>query len=152
MTDTGVVLLVRPPVLYAVSILLGLLLDLWWPAAVFPRAIRPLGGLLVSLAILLFALAVRELKRAATPIRSRRAVAALVTTGPYRLSRNPIYLAFTTFQLGLGLWVNNAWIVGLLLPTVVVMAYGVIAREERYLAQRFADRYLQYRGSVRRWL
>ena len=51
-----------------------------------------------------------------------------------------------------GLWANSAWLVGLLIPTLVLMSYGVIAREERYMAQKFGDEYLRYRASVRRWI
>ena len=64
---------------------------------------------------------------------------AIVTTGPYHFSRNPIYLAFTLLQLGIGFWVNSAWVVGMLVPTLLVMSYGVIAREERYPERKFGE-------------
>ena len=104
------------------------------------------------LAVALFVLSVREFRRAGTPIRTRKPVTAIITTGPYRLSRNPIYLSFTLLQLGLGLWGNSAWVVGTLIPTLVLLSYGVIAREERYMAQKFGDAYLRNRGAVRRWI
>ena len=102
------------------------------------------------LAVALFVLSVREFRRAQTPIRTRKPVTKVITTGPYRFTRNPIYLSFTLLQLGLGLWANSAWVVGLLIPTLALMS-GVIAREERYMAQKFGDEYLQYRATVRRW-
>ncbi len=76
---------------------------------------------------------------------------SIITNGPYRFSRNPIYLSFTLLQLGLGMWANSAWLVGMLIPTLVLMSYGVIAREERYMARKFRDEYLQYKRAVRRW-
>src|SRR6058998_1573144 len=150
--DRGVILLARPPIVYLISILVGFGLNAVWSVELVPHALEPLGGLLILLAVALFVLSVREFRRARTPIRSRKAVTAVITTGPYRFSRNPIYLSFTLLQLGLGLWANSVWLVGLLIPTLVLMSYGVIAREERYMAQKFGDEYLRYRASVRRWI
>src|SRR5438552_14890935 len=150
--NRGVVLLARPPIAYLVSILAGFGLNAVWPARMIPSAIEPIGGWLVLLAVALFALAVREFRRARTPIRTRKPVTAVVRTGPYRLSRNPIYLSFTLLQLGLGTWANSVWVVGMLVPTLVLMSYGVIAREERYMAQKFGEEYLRYTAAVRRWI
>ncbi len=50
------------------------------------------------------------------------------------------------------MWTNSAWVAGTLIPTLVLISYGVIAREERYMAQKFGDEYLRYRASVRRWI
>ena len=150
--DRGVVLLARPPIAYLVSILAGFGLNAVWPARMIPSAIEPIGGWLILLAVALFVLSVREFRRARTPIRSRKAVTAVITTGPYRLSRNPIYVSFTLLQLGLGMWANSAWLVGMLIPTLVLMSYGVIAREERYMAQKFGEEYLRYTAAVRRWI
>ena len=77
---------------------------------------------------------------------------AVIATGPYRFSRNPIYLSFTLLQLGLGMWANSAWVVGMLIPTLVLMSYGVIAREEQYMAEKFGEEYLRYTAAVRRWM
>src|SRR5947209_5995855 len=82
----------RPPVVYLVSILVGLGLDRVAPRTLVPRAVQPLGPLLVLLAVVLFVLSVREFRRAQTPIRTRKPVTAILDTGPYRFSRNPIYL------------------------------------------------------------
>src|SRR5213592_4278217 len=150
-SDQGVVVLARPPIVYLVSILAGFGLNAVWPARMIPSAIEPLGGSLILLAVALFALSVREFRRARTPIRTRKPVTSIITNGPYRFSRNPIYLSFTLLQFGLGMWANSAWVVGLLVPTLVLMSYGVIAREERYMARKFRDEYLQYKRAVRRW-
>ena len=103
-------MLARAPIVYLASILAGFGLNTVWPVEVFPRAIKSLGGLLTVLAVALFVLSVREFRRARTPIRTRKPVTAVIRTGPYRFSRNPIYLSFTLLQLGLGTWANSAWV------------------------------------------
>ncbi len=150
--DGGVVVVARPPLVYLVSILLGLVMNLVWPWEPFPRGVSPVGMVLTLLAVTLFVRAVREFRAAQTPIRTRKPVTAVLTSGPYRLSRNPIYLSFTLLQLGIGLWANNAWVMAMLVPTLVLMSYGVIAREERYMEQKFGDEYRRYQAAVRRWI
>lgn len=76
----------------------------------------------------------------------------IVRTGPYRFSRNPIYLAFILFVLGLFVWLNNAWLLVTLAPAVGVIAMIVIPREERFLESNFKEEYLRYTATVRRWL
>jgi len=77
---------------------------------------------------------------------------AIVRTGPYRFSRNPIYLAFFALHLGLAISVNSLWLVATLVATVAILALVVVPREERYLTERFDREYLDYKASVRRWL
>ncbi len=76
---------------------------------------------------------------------------ALVTDGPFRFTRNPIYLAFTLITVGLAALRNTRWILVLLGPALAVLHKGVIEREERYLEQRFGEDYRRYRRRVRRW-
>jgi protein-S-isoprenylcysteine O-methyltransferase Ste14 len=75
-----------------------------------------------------------------------------VRSGPFRFSRNPIYLAFTLLQLGLAAWVNSLGLLLTLLPALALMMRVVIPREERYLEARFPTEYLAYKRAVRRWL
>jgi protein-S-isoprenylcysteine O-methyltransferase Ste14 len=75
-----------------------------------------------------------------------------VTTGPYAISRNPIYLAWAIFQLGLGIWLQNLWIVVLLIPAIFVVNMLGIIPEEQVLLERFGQSYQEYRDRVRRWL
>jgi protein-S-isoprenylcysteine O-methyltransferase Ste14 len=76
----------------------------------------------------------------------------LITTGPYRYSRNPIYLAYSLMHFGIALWAAKAWLLITLLLAVALIQFGVVVREEEYLGRRFGESYLQYKGSVRRWL
>jgi protein-S-isoprenylcysteine O-methyltransferase Ste14 len=145
--------IVRPPLVYLVSIALGLVLHFVWPIPLLPRGVRPLfGGLLVLLAIGLFVFAVRTFRTAGTPVPGNRPTTTIVRTGPYRFSRNPIYLAFSLLQLGIALWVNSLWLAVTLVAAVALMSLVVIPKEERYLERRFPSEYPLYRASVRRWL
>jgi protein-S-isoprenylcysteine O-methyltransferase Ste14 len=142
----------RPPLVYLGSIAVGVLLHLAWPVSFLPRDIRPLGAIVVLLAIGLFLFAVRTLQAAGTPVPGNQPTTTIVLTGPYRFSRNPIYLAFSLLQLGIALWLNSLWLILTLLGPVALMSLVVIPREERYLEARFPSEYPPYKASVRRWL
>ena len=145
--------LVRPPFVYLVAIGLGVGAHAIWPVALVPRGIaNTLGPIVVVAALVLFVAAVRTFRAVGTPIPGNRPTTAIVRAGPYRVSRNPIYLAFTLFQLGLALWVDSVALLVALVPAVALMAFFVIPREERYLEARFPDEYAAYKASVRRWL
>ncbi len=111
-----------------------------------------MGAIVTVLAIALFVSAVRTLRAAGTAIPGNRPTTTIVRTGPYRFSRNPIYLAFSLVQLGLSLWVNSLALLITLIPAVALMWLVVIPREERYLEARFPSEYSPYKASVRRWL
>ena len=145
--------LVRPPSVYLGSIGLGLLVHLFWPVEFLSASVSvPIGVMVVLVAGTLFISAVRTFRRAGTPIPSNRPTTAIVRTGPYGFSRNPIYLAFTLFQVGLAAWVNSLGVLLTLLPALAFMGLVVIPREERYLEARFPSEYLPYKREVRRWL
>ena len=145
--------LVRPPRIFLAAIVLGVVVHLVWPVHLVTRVIGiPAGALLVIAAVGLFVRATRAFKASGTPVPGNKPATAIVTAGPYRFSRNPIYLSFVLFQLGIALLVNSLWIAITLIPAFGVMALVVIPREERYLIQRFAIEYAAYRASVRRWL
>lgn len=144
---------VRPPLVYLGSIGLGLLAHLVWPVALLPASISmPIGVILVLAAGALFMSALRTFRKANTPVPGNRPTTAIVRTGPYRFSRNPVYLAFTLFQIGLAAWVDSLGLLLTLLPALALMALVVIPREERYLEARFPAEYLAYKRAVRRWL
>jgi len=103
-------------------------------------------------AIALFAYSVTTFRAAGTPVPARKPTTMIVRTGPYRFSRNPIYLAFSLLQLGISIWVNSVWLLATLAGAVALIHYVVIRREEQYLERRFSAQYLDYKASVRRWL
>jgi len=145
--------LARPYLVYLSSIALGLVLHQVWPARLVPRLVStPVGASIMLLAAFLFLTAVRTLRAAGTPIPGNRPTTTIVRTGPYRFSRNPIYLAFSLLQLGLSIWVSSLALLITLIPAVALIAIVVIPREERYLETRFPSEYLPYKASVRRWI
>lgn len=144
--------LIRPPLVYLGSIVLGLLLHWVWPMQWLPIPINlPMGISLVLAAIVLFIASVRTFRRAGTPVPGNQPTTTIVRSGPYGFSRNPIYVAFTLFQLGLAAWVNSLGLLVTLVPALALMVV-VIRREERYLEARFPSEYPQYMREVRRWL
>ena len=107
---------------------------------------------MIAAGIALAALAMRRFRAAGTNIPTPLPSTALVAGGPYRFSRNPIYLALTLIFLGLAAAANSLWLLLLLPAVLAVMHYGVVLREERYLGGKFGERYLDYKARVRRWL
>jgi protein-S-isoprenylcysteine O-methyltransferase Ste14 len=95
---------------------------------------------------------VRTLRVAGTTIRPDKPTAKLVTDGPFRFSRNPLYLALTLMYAGLALMANSIWALLLLFPVTLVMSRFVIRREEEYLARTFGEEYEHYQKNVRRWI
>lgn len=143
----------HPPYLYAGALAAGAAVDWLIPLPV----LAPGGGLTPGLALIALGLGLALwcftlFHRAGTNVPTSRPSTAVVTVGPYRISRNPIYVALTTISVGIALWANSWWMLGLLMPTLVIMNIGVIDREERYLAAKFGDDYLAYKAQVRRWL
>jgi protein-S-isoprenylcysteine O-methyltransferase Ste14 len=97
-------------------------------------------------------MAILAFRRAGTSPNPWRPTTAMVTGGPYRLSRNPMYLGFTLLYLGAACWANSLWLL-LFLPVILaLMQQLVILREERYLERRFGAEYVGYRNRVRRWI
>jgi protein-S-isoprenylcysteine O-methyltransferase Ste14 len=107
---------------------------------------------LISAGFGLLGWAITSFRRAGTNVPTNRPALALVVTGPYRFSRNPIYVGGTLAYLGLALAVDGVWLAALLAPFLLILRYGVIAREERYLEAKFGAAYRAYTQNVRRWL
>lgn len=142
-----------PPLVYVGFLILGFVADLIWPTGVATLSLRlALGGLLFAAGLALGAWALVRFARAGTPVEVYRPTTALVIEGPYRFSRNPIYLGMTLASAGVAVMGNSLWALSLLIPTLAVIRYGVIAREEEYLERKFGEDYRRYRNSVRRWL
>ena len=145
--------LVRPPLVYLMSLAVGALIQIATPRPLLPRLLAlPLGPPLVVLAIALFAYSVATFRAAGTPVPARKPTTVVVRAGPYRFTRNPIYLAFSVFQLGIAIWVNSLWLLLTLVGAATLIHWVVIRREEAYLERRFGAQYTDYKASVRRWL
>jgi protein-S-isoprenylcysteine O-methyltransferase Ste14 len=150
--DTAGVL-APPPLIYLAGLGLGLLLDAFLPEASLPAAVRWAPGvLLVVGGVSLMAAFVGALHRAQTNVDPFKPTTAIVTSGPYRFTRNPGYLGMALVFSGISLLAGAPWALLLLFPTMAVIDRGVIVREERYLEDKFGNEYLTYRTRVRRWL
>ncbi len=141
-----------PPLLYAVPLAVGLLLQHWHPIRLpSPDIARLIGIASVLLGLVGFP-AIVAFRRANTSPKPWEPTTALVTSGPYRISRNPMYLGFTLLYVGVSLWANAAWPLFFLPVVLAVMLFGVIRREETYLVRVFGPDYVAYCRRVRRWL
>jgi len=144
---------VLPPILYGGAFVTVLVLHWIWPLAIVKQPIAFWLGLL----LLVFALAFgawgrKTMHGAGTNISPLKPAISLVTTGPYRFSRNPVYVAITLLFLSLTMLLNTWWGVILLLPVLVILHWGVVRREEHYLGTKFGEEYRAYCSSVRRYL
>jgi len=142
-----------PPVLYGAALIIASALHWFWPLPIFRASVvRWLGIAVVALGLALVLQVFRTMRAAGTNVDPRRPTTAIVTTGLFRFSRNPIYVGLTLMYLGLTLAINTWWGLVLLGPMLLTMHRGVILREERYLEQTFGELYRQYRSRVRRYL
>lgn len=142
-----------PPLLYLLGIALGFVLRWLAPQRILSSASYRVwaGG---ALLVLGFALAIwgrSVMTRAGTNVDPRFPTTALVTQAPFNRSRNPLYAALNLIYLGVTLLANSLWHLILFLPLLLVMHFGVIRREERYLEAKFGDSYRDYRSRVRRY-
>jgi protein-S-isoprenylcysteine O-methyltransferase Ste14 len=155
-TNDGANVAIKPPVLFAGALALGYLLTRYVPIG--PGLASPNGlGLAVGLIFVGvgFALALRAVqmfRRAGTHVAPGQPATALVTEGPYRFTRNPIYIGFVLVFFGLSIVLTSVWILLLLVPVLLILQRGVVLREEAYLEEKFGDAYRAYAGRVPRWL
>ncbi len=144
--------IIPPPIAWALAFLAGLALD-WARPLPFDRpGLRLIGIMVVAAGIALALTAVVAFRRSGTHLEPYKPTTAIVSDGPYRFTRNPIYLGMFLGQVGLALAINSIWLLVTLLPFYLVIRHGVVAREERYLERKFGRTYLDYQSRVRRWL
>jgi protein-S-isoprenylcysteine O-methyltransferase Ste14 len=146
---------VLPPLIYIGLFLVGYALHrpvpvrLWGDVPPFARLV---GWSLVGAGVLLAVSAVVLFRRAGTTPNPTRPTTALVLHGPYRFTRNPMYVGLGLCYLGATLLVNSAWPLVLIPVLIALVQRWVIAPEEAYLERRFGAEYRAYRARVRRWL
>jgi protein-S-isoprenylcysteine O-methyltransferase Ste14 len=144
---------VPPPLLFVLVFLTGFLINLALPLQFLPLGWHRIPGLLLCLGgTVIFLSAVVALRKARTPVSPYEPSRALVVTGPYMRSRNPIYLAFAWLYLGCACWIDSWWPLFLFPFLVYGINRGVIAREEAHLEARFGRAYLDYKARTRRWM
>lgn len=146
--------LILPPAPYAAAILGG-----WWlDRQVLPQAFdggtvsRPLGWLWLTVGLLLFIWTLWTFYRHHTTVNPYAAASELCTDGPFRFSRNPIYLGDWFILIGVALLLNTLWPLVFAPLIWVMLRFGVIRHEEAHLEAKFGDAYRSYKKRVRRWL
>jgi len=151
--DTAQVI-IRPPLGWGLAVLAGLALN-WLVPLPFLLADLPagwLGGMVFLLALGLFAWAIVTITTAGSNVPTNLPTTTIVESGPYRFTRNPIYLGMFLGLIGVAIAFDNFWLLMMLVPFALVIRYGVVVREEAYLERKFGNVYRGYRSRVRRWL
>jgi len=144
---------VPPPLLYAAAVIVGWSLDGRWPLPVGDGTSLVVGAwLLVGAWAALAGISIGLFWRRHTSMIPVRPANTLVTTGPYRVTRNPMYVALALLTVAFALFLNTWWPVLLLVPTMLAVQRFVIVPEENYLRRRFGAEYDEYTRRVRRWL
>lgn len=144
---------VLPPVLFVGSLALGLVLQ-WLLPLHFGG-----GGARVTLGLAIVASGVAAggwtfawMRRTRQNPDPRQPTPELILGGPFRWSRNPMYVGMALIEAGIGVALGNAWLLLLLAPTLLILRRSAIEPEEEYLGRKFGEAYARYRGEVRRWL
>lgn len=147
-------MVVRPPFLWFALVAAGYGLD-WLVPLSFVPARWPniwIGGLVFAAGLLLAIWAFRQFKELRGDVDTHTPSSALVDSGPFAFSRNPIYCAMFLSLIGAAAAADTLWIVATLVIWYPVMRHGVIGREEEYLERRFGAAYITYKSRVRRWI
>jgi protein-S-isoprenylcysteine O-methyltransferase Ste14 len=144
---------IHPPVILLVHVLVAFLLNWLLPLPFdFPKSLEWIGFILVFAGLGLAVSAVSQFAKMHTTLDPHGSVSAIVTSGPYRFSRNPIYLGFVCVLVGLPSVLGNYW-GAVLSPLLIGSLYWlVIQHEEAYLYRKFGEAYTSYKSRVRRWL
>lgn len=142
-----------PPLIYILPLILGLLVYWAIPISFLPTGLQLVFGLpIVAIGVLSFLWSGLTLHRAGTDTAFRKPTKVIVAEGPYRFSRNPIYLSVALIYLGVVISFNALWPLLLFPIVIIVIQRGVIEREEQYLERRFGEDYLRYKSKIRRWI
>jgi protein-S-isoprenylcysteine O-methyltransferase Ste14 len=151
--DTAQVM-IRPPLAWGLAVISGLALDWIMPLPFLPADLPTgwLGAIVFAFALALVAWAIVTMTRAGSNVPTNRPTTTIVESGPYRFTRNPIYLGMFLGLAGLAIAFDTLWLLMTLVPFGLVIRYGVVAREEAYLERKFGDVYRGYRSRIRRWL
>ena len=145
-----------PPLIALAALLLGLALDWLLPSfilrGVFGFWTRLIvGAILIATGAVVAIVAVRSFMQAGTNVEPWKPALTLVTSGIFTWVRNPMYLSLLLLLAGLAIALGSDWMVLLLIPAALVLHFGVVKREERYLATKFGESYRNYVSRVPRY-
>jgi len=145
-----------PPLIATLAVVFGLLLDRVLPAYVLGTMLSfrervTLGAIVAIAGGTLAVTAERRFKAIGTNVPPWKPALHLATSGVYQRLRNPMYVGLLLLVGGIGIALASDWTLVLLVPTAIVLHYGVVLREERYLERKFGEEYRRYKASVPRW-
>ncbi|HJT44788.1 MAG TPA: isoprenylcysteine carboxylmethyltransferase family protein [Chthoniobacterales bacterium] len=145
---------VHPPLFFLSALLLGALIDdRVYPLMIFHNPTgRWIGGVLAIIGVALVATGRATMIKHGTNVNPTQPTITIVQAGPFRFTRNPLYVGLTVIYIGLSLALNTWWSLLLLIPVWIVMHVFVVRREEAYLEGKFGDSYLAYKRRVRRYV
>jgi protein-S-isoprenylcysteine O-methyltransferase Ste14 len=142
-----------PPLIFLSGLLIGGFIRWFSPAEFLPENLAVVSGIALLIAgLTIIVAAIFQMRRAKTNVEPWKPTTAILDTGLYAVSRNPIYLAMFFVYLGVSFLFNSIWFLPILPVVLLAVHYGVILREEKYLTRKFGDEYLNYKNRVRRWL
>ncbi len=143
---------VYPPVLFGLVLMTIILQRVFHVPSPLPRSTRISGIPLMIMGLLLGGSAIKAQAEAGTPVDPHLPTTALVKSGPYRFTRNPIYLSFSFMLTGLAIVLNTFWSLPFVAGMLAILDRGMVKPEEDYLERKFGENYNVYRRKVRRWL
>jgi protein-S-isoprenylcysteine O-methyltransferase Ste14 len=152
--DKGADVRFPPPLVWLGGVILGLIIHYFVMATRFPvarAASLAIGAILMAAGAVLPLSARLHFKRTGQSVRPWDPTPELIFEGPYRFTRNPMYVGLTLFEIGLGLLLNNVWVSALALPALATVHFMAVLPEERYLSGKFGNSYRDYLGRVRRY-
>lgn len=149
--NPGVVIF--PPLLMGLALLVVGALHWFWPLPISMRLVALAIGIVLGLmGVGLMAWGRRTLVKGGTNESPLKPTTAIITTGPFRFTRNPLYIGVITLLLGFSLAIGTWWGFVVIVPVFFILHYGIILREERYLERKFGESYIKYKSTVRRYL
>lgn len=144
---------ILPPILFGIALLIAIALHWRFPLRLPGRDVTLTLGIVLLIAGVGLAVWGHDVMvRAGTNVNPLKPTTAIVTAGPFRYSRNPLYISLTLIFLGISFILGMAWGVVVLVPALLVLHFGVVLREERYLERKFGETYREYKRRVRRYV
>lgn len=142
-----------PPLVYLAGLAIGLVVSIWVPTNIVPNSPAwALGGILIACGAMLAGSAILRFKSVGTTVRPDQASSTLVIVGPYKITRNPMYLGLALVYAGISIADQSVWALILLPVVLAIIQRQAIEREEAFLERRFGTDYLRYKEDVRRWI